>query len=218
MHNYDVLIATPGHSMHSDYVKSLTETIAHLNEKNITWKWLTGYSSLVHHAREVLMSGDNTMNGDDRGPLHDKVTYKKMIWIDSDISWKVEDFMKLYDSEHDIVSGAYLLANGDTCVAQNKQFPGGIPKRVVNSMKGTVEIESSGFGFIAVKCGVFEKIQRPWFGHLIQVLKNSRGEDIYDAIGEDVSWCIKAKQAGFKIYFDSSVRVNHLKTIPIDWR
>lgn len=215
--HYDILIATPGSSLHAGYVKSLTETLQHLNEKNISWKWLNGSSSLVHHAREVLMSGDNTMNADDKGPLHGNCTYKKMIWIDSDIEWTVDDFMKLYESDHEIVTGAYLLANGHTSTVQSDKHMGGIPKKEILNMKKEIQVHSCGFGFIAIKSGVFERLERPWFGHLIQIIHNSRGEMLYDSLGEDVSWCIRAKNAGIPIYFDPSVLVTHLKTLKVGW-
>ena len=215
--HYDVLIATPGSSLHAGYVKSLTETINHLNVNGISWKWLNGSSSLVHHAREVLMSGDNTMNADDKGPLHGQCTYNKMIWIDSDIEWSVQDFMKLYNATEDIMCGAYLLANGKTSVIQTERHPGGIPKEEILKMKNICKINSCGFGFVGVKHGVFEKLDRPWFGHLIQIIHNSRGEQLYDSLGEDVSWCIRAKNAGFNIHFDPSILVTHLKTTKVSW-
>lgn len=216
--HYDILIATPGSMMHNGYVKSLTDTLTHLNEKGISYRWLNGSSSLVHHAREVLMSGDNTMNADDTGPLHGQATYNKMIWIDSDIVWTVDDFMQLYESEHEIVTGAYLLADGNTTTVHSQQHMGGIPKNEILKMKKDIQIQSCGFGFIAIKSGVFERMERPWFGQLIQRMQNSRGDILEDSLGEDVSWCIRAYKAGIPIYFNPKILVTHLKTTAIRWR
>jgi GT2 family glycosyltransferase len=35
---------------------------------------------------------------------------------------------------------------------------------------------------------------------------------VVDTVSEDISWCMKAQQAGFKIYMDAEVRVGHMKT------
>lgn len=203
--------------MNAGYVKSLSETIEEIKNRGLTYKWLNAYSSLVGNAREATMSGDSTMNPSDRGPLKDSATYKKMFWIDSDIEWSVQDFFKLYDSDEDIISGAYLIYTGKTSSVHSREFPNGIPKEDVLQMSKNIEVDAVGFGFVAIKQGVFEKIDRPWFGHLAQVIQGPNGKQMPVSIGEDISWCIKAKAAGFRIIFDPSVLVGHIKTSSINW-
>ena len=220
MKHYDVLIATPGNKLEAQYVNSLVLTLAKLDSRQISYKWLNGYSSLVHHARELTASGGEglNLNPDHKGPVGDSVTYNKIFWIDSDIEWTPKDFLKLYDSNYDIVSGAYLLADGYTTTVHAWGKNGGIDKKEILKMKEPLKIQSSGFGFITMKSGVFESIQRPWFSHEQQAFKKSDGTMIVDSIGEDISWCKKAYEAGLEIYFDPSVLVNHMKTQKITWR
>ena len=85
-------------------------------------------------------------------------------------------------------------------------------------MKEIIQVQSIGFGFVAIKTGVFERMERPWFAHMLQNIVNSRGDKLPDALGEDISWCVRAYKAGIPVYFDPSVLVNHTKTIEIDWR
>jgi hypothetical protein len=88
---------------------------------------------------------------------------------------------------------------------------------IVN-LKEPLRVQSLGFGFVAMKSGVFEKIQRPWFNHeYVKVGENPDGTDIIDAVGEDISWCIKAYRAGIELYFDPTVLVTHMKKQPITW-
>lgn len=217
MQHYDVLIATPGVKLEAAYVDSLVKTLAECDKKGITYKWLNGQSSLVHHAREITMSGDMVLDPDDKGPMHGKVTYNKIIWIDSDISWTPKDFFKLYNSEYEIISGAYLLADGTTTTVHTAEFLQGIPKNVIKKMKDPIQVQSIGFGFVGIKSGVFERMERPWFSHLSQYIINSRGEKLPDSLGEDISWCVRAYNAKIPIYFDPSVLVNHTKTMQITW-
>lgn len=207
----DVIIATPGHSMCGEYVQSLMKTVQVLNARNITWTFTNAYSSLVHHARELTATGGSctgrTLDPTHKGPLGDMVGYKKIFWIDSDISWEPEDFMKLYASNKSIVTGVYLIADGSKTTCMTSEYPSGIPVNVVRNMSGLRPVQKTGFGFIAIKYGVFEKIPRPWFTCLsIEVAPG-----VFDTVSEDVSWCIKAHQAGFVMFVDTSVRVGHMK-------
>jgi len=217
MPHYDVLIATPGSDLSNEYVRSLTATIADLNQRDITWFWLNQASSLVGNAREMTVGGDRKLDIDDVGPLHGQCTYNKIFWIDSDIAWRVDDFIKLYESEHDIVSGAYLLADGTTSTIHTAQWPAGMPGSEIVRLQTLTPVDLVGFGFVAVKHGVFERLERPWFGHLSNPVTNSQGQTLYVTVGEDISWCMKARSAGFDLWFDPEVLVTHMKTQPVAW-
>ena len=220
MQHYDVLIATPGGMLESQYVKSLVQTLAECDKRGITYKWLNNYSSLVHHARELTASGVEGLNLDpsQTSPGGKDMTYNKIFWIDSDISWTPEQFFKIYDSEYDVASGAYLLADGFTTTVHAWGAPGGMPATEIVNLKDPLRVQSLGFGFVAMKSGVFEKIQRPWFNHeYVKVGENPDGTDMIDAVGEDISWCIKAYRAGIELYFDPTVLVTHMKKQPITW-
>jgi hypothetical protein len=219
--HYDVLIATPGAMLEAQYVKSLVLTLEECDKRGITYKWLNAYTSLVHHARELTASGVEGLNLDptQESPGGKDTTYNKIFWIDSDIAWTVEDFFAIYDSEYDVTSGAYLLADGYTTTVHAWGTPGGIPPEQIIKMKEPLKVQSIGFGFVAMKYGVFESIQRPWFNHeQVQVGKDSAGNAVIDTVGEDISWCIKAYRAGIDIYFDPAVLVDHIKKAPIRWR
>jgi len=211
--HYDVLIATPGASLEASYVTSLVATIEECIKKGVTFIWLNAYSSLVHHARELTATGnlENKLDPSHKGPMGDAVTYNKIFWIDSDIEWTPEQFFKLYDSECAVISGVYLLADGITTSAHSWGSPGGIPVSEILEKDKPFHIQSTGFGFVAVKQGVFEVLRRPWFAMAIQTVELSNGSIIEDSLGEDISWCIKAHDAGIPIFLDPTVRVTHIK-------
>lgn len=208
----NVLIATPGRMMEAEYVKSLVATLTHLNRAGISYIYLNEYSSQVNAAREATIMGSRFLAAFEKEPLSGQVTYDKIIWIDSDISWNIEDFMKLYESRYDIVSGLYFNEEGvplftfkendiyfDHEQLKNKQYP--------------FEVFGVGFGFVSMKSGVFEQCKRPWFETEFQKITNNEGKEMYIPWGEDFSWCIKAQNAGFKIMLDPSIRVGHHKKI-----
>lgn len=220
MKHYDVLIATPGAMLEAQYVKSLVKTLEECDKRGIKYKWMNNYSSLVHHARELTASGAEGLNLNpyQKSPGGDDISYNKIFWIDSDISWTIEDFFKIYDSPYDVASGCYLLADGITTTVHAWGSPGGMSALEIIDLKDPIRVQSLGFGFVAMKSGVFEKIERPWFNHeYVKVGEDSEGKEIIDAVGEDISWCIKAYRAGIELYFHPDVLVTHMKKQAITW-
>lgn len=204
----DVLIATPGHSAKMEYVKSLVATCAQLDSFGISYRFMSRYSSFVPTARE-LTALDSRAHDYSAGRVGGGVEYKKLFWIDSDIEWTVEDFMRLYNSDSDIVSGLYVLDTAGT-VAVNYPNSDGLPTRV-NKVEfllhsEEVEVGGVGFGFVCVKSGVFEKMERPWF-----LINRVRIDGVQVNVGEDYSWCANAVRSGFKIFVDPLVKVGHHK-------
>ncbi len=211
MNHVDVLICTPGRAMEAAYVRSLMGTVQELATAGISWRFLNSYASLVYEARELTASDRGMdINLDDRGPLADAVTYNKMFWIDSDIGWEPADFLKLYRAPQDVIAGLYMLKKGHAS-AHGEKVADALQKGAI------VEVDSVGLGFVAVKSGVFEAIERPWFRPDYESRWRGSGKRLRVPIGEDVSWCRKVRDAGFPIYLDGSVRVQHLKTLPVEW-
>jgi len=211
--HYNVLIATPGRSMENEYVRSLVETTKHLSKLGITYKFLNEYSSQVNMARESTTMGSMFLDAFNKEPVRGEVTYDKIFWIDSEISWTVEDFMKIYGSDKDIISGVYLNEKG---VPMFSTISEEISPYAILTNANEFPIAAAGFGFIAIKSGIFESIQRPWFDLVFQKLENEAGQEMLIPYGEDYSWCEKAKKAGYEIFLDPSVLVNHHKKVVIN--
>ena len=150
----NVLIATPGRSMEAEYVKSLVETINYLSSNNITFRYLNQYSPQVNMAREATIMDSRYLDAFNKSPVLGQVTYDKIIWIDSDISWDVKDFMSIYNSEKDITSGVYLNEYGIPMFSVEDQGPGMDDKQMaalfnpfVRAGKGfSSRIEGTGLG------------------------------------------------------------------------
>jgi hypothetical protein len=211
----NILIATPGRNMEAEYVKSLINTISYLHDNNITYMFLNQYSSMVSSAREATAMGDTYLDPFNNVPARGAVTYDKIIWIDSDIGWEIEDFIKLYKSEKDIVSGLYF---NEKMMPMFSVASNDAAKEIDRILKSNNEEEifAAGFGFIAMKSGVFENMKRPWFESLFERMASENNEkEIFIPYGEDFSWCKKATQSGFKIYLDPTIRLSHYKKVRV---
>jgi hypothetical protein len=210
--HYNVLIATPGRNVEIEYLKSFAETVDHLTKEGITWKFINGYSAQVAGARESTIMNSEFLDIFKNEPLLGTATYDKVVWIDSDISWTVENFMKVYESDYDIVSGVYSNDRGLPMFSVN-----GTTDNNHQLVKLDVPFEAShiGFGFVAVKQGVFEVLPRPWFESEFMKVKSEDGQERVIPFGEDYSWSIKATRAGFKIFVDPNVKLLHHKKIAV---
>ena len=211
--HYDVLIATPGSSYKAAYVDSLVATTRVLNEYGISYHLLNKSGSFIPSTREQVASDSYGHDWSTNEIAGGKYSYKKIFWIDSDIEWEPDDFMRIYDSEMDVVSGVYMTHPNGT-VAVNLTDPEGRPTKVNKSdflfRWDPVEVGGVGFGFVAMKHGVFESMKRPWF-KIREVYWEEIGFPVN--MGEDYSWCEGAKEAGYKIWVDSLVKVKHHKEV-----
>jgi GT2 family glycosyltransferase len=115
------------------------------------------------------------------------------------------------EHELDVVGGLYRT-NPDGTVAVAFDNGSGLPRKV-NEVDFVmedepVEVWGIGFGFVLMKHGVFEKMDRPWF----EIEKIRWPEHSFDTnVGEDYSWCMRARRAGFKVMVDPKVKVGHTK-------
>lgn len=210
MEHYDIVIATPGSMITAPFVTSLTKTIKALEERGITWKFINYESSYIRHARERIINDRDDDEFDDPLPFSGKFTYNKIMWIDSDIQWEPDDLLTLYHAEEDIITGAYMMIGGQIAISYDEvSYP--FPNQIPTSRK--TKVAGCGFGFVCVKSGVFEVMPRPWFDTTI--IDEERGVGSY--VGEDTSWCIKARKCGFDIWFDPSIRVIHNKRMSLLW-
>lgn len=213
MEHFDVVICTPGHSMEAEYVKSLMETVNHLNKNEIRCKFVNRYTSRVAAARESTAMDSVYLDAFSTKPFSGMLAYNKMFWIDSDMSWEPLDFMSLYASPLDIISGIYMNEVGVPMFSPLHEH---IDPRTLIMENQPQEVMGVGFGFVCIKNGVFENMQRPWFAdQFFKCEDASTGKTVYVPYGEDYSWCISARNSGFKVYIDPLTKVTHHKKVPI---
>lgn len=211
--HYNVLIATPGKNMEPAFVESLVKTCSWLSDRGLTYKFLTKASSFIPSGRELTALDLYENDWDTREVGAGQFTYDKIFWIDSDIEWDIEQFQKIWESDLEIVGGLYQTHPNGT-VACSFFDPTGRPAKVRETdffmADEPIEVFGVGFGFVAMKQGVFERCDRPWFRiEGVQWI----GLDFECNVGEDYSFCVNARRNGIKTFVDPTVRVKHHKSI-----
>jgi len=160
--------------------------------------------------------GADVLRGKNQKPFNEKLKYDYLFWIDNDIVFDPEQVKILINHNQDIISGLYLMEN-ETQFATVKNWDNDKFKKeghfdflTNNDLKVMPRIFSvsyTGFGFIAIKYGVFENMKYPFFEPIYYDL----GDNIVDFSMEDVSFCQKAIKNGYKIQIDKNIIVGHEK-------
>ena len=73
---------------------------------------------------------------------------------------------------------------------------------------GLVEVTATGAACLLIKMEVFNYIDFPWF-------KFDKTPD-NRMVGEDIGFCYKAADAGYKIFVDTSIRTLHIVQMAVD--
>jgi len=160
-----------------------------LNELGHNWAFATETTCYVDEARNRLVEA----------MLKEKIA-EYILFNDPDTIYKPLDVQYLVDADKDIISGIYVQKGKEHYPVFGKLVGNKIAYAKNWQKNRIIEVDGIGFGLVLIKRRVFEKIPPPWFH------REYKGE----IIGEDLYFCRKAKDYGFKIYIHSGVELGHL--------
>lgn len=146
-------------------------------------------TSLVHDSRNKI-----AQTAIDQG-------YSHLMFVDSDIAFPRDGIQKLLDHNLDIVGGLYYRKKPPheptigVMKGKRLKIPYKFPKTRLFEVYGT------GTGFMLIKTEVFKKLTPPYF-----YFGNLHGA----AMGEDMYFCHKAQQKGFKVWVDPTIPLRHI--------
>lgn len=174
------------------------------------------YDAVVYYARNKVVGGD-VRRGPRQAPWGGEVDYDYMLWIDSDVVFRFEDFQRLLAHKVDMVAGLYLMADNTHLAAVEHMDEARFQKEgrfefltpaKLEKRSGLVPVDYCGFGFVLVRRGVFERLEYPWFRPIYVEIGACR-----EFTSEDVGFCMLAKKAGIPMLVDPKVVVGHEKAV-----
>lgn len=182
-----------------DFVISL-ERLKRIGNTTINYS----VGSLVYASRDHLASQAIQENAD------------YILWLDSDMvfdSTFLIDAMKHMDEGKDFVSGLYFRRKAPFTPVLYKtirmgMFPGeGISVEYDDYPENSVfEIDACGFGGVLMKVDMLKDIIDKEHHAFAPIL----------GYGEDISFCIRAKKNGYKLWCDSSLKMGHIAKLVAD--
>ena len=211
-----VVACIPGREFSGRFFDAWNEFVAKCHASGVNLIISRRYDAVVYYARNKVAGGD-VRRGPKQAPWGGELEYDFMLWIDSDVIFRFEDFQALLKHNADMVAGLYLMADNARFAAveqmneetfkRNGEFEFLTPAKTAKH-HGLIPVDYCGFGFVLVKKGVFEKVEYPWF----RPIYIEMGE-CSDFTAEDVGFCMLAKKAGVQMLVDPSVVVGHEKHV-----
>lgn len=213
---YDYIFLIPGKEFSINFVNSWTNTLIYLHETGYTFASSFKYAPIIQEVRNQLITypiklenGPTRMSSFRR---HNKSVFNetaycdRVIFLDSDMVWSLDDIKKLLHTNLDIVCGAYSLETGsEMCVVGKDGLF--VDSEEIKIKTEPFEIMGAGMGFVSVKYEVLEKMGFPWFNTLY--VNDEEGGTQF--IGEDTFFFYRAQELGYKVYCDPTIRIGHEK-------
>lgn len=135
-----------------------------------------------------------------------------LFWIDADMEFEPRDVAKVWNLEADIGVGVYAMKK------QDKQWfaawKDGQLVHDLDQFKEPIEVDYAGTGFMLIKREVIETLAKTAEsyegpnGRVAALYMTPIHDDGFES--EDYHFCRKAREAGFKIFMDPSVRLGHV--------
>ena len=226
-----IVFCLPGRGCSYIFLKNFVQMCFDMVQNGMSIQISQDYSSMVNFARCKCL-GANVLRGPNQIPWDGKLKYDYQLWIDSDIVFDTNKFWQLADlampaddaegnpvPEKEITAGWYATEDGKTTsvahwlVEDDFRTNGGVMNHEmvdgISKRKKPFTVDYTGFGWVLIKHGVFENLEYPWFAPKMQVFESG---NVQDMCGEDVSFCLDAKDKGYEIWCDPRIRVGHEKT------
>ena len=211
-----LIICLPGNNFSGQWLDSFIPFYNWCIQNKITPILSRRESCNIYYVRNMCLGGDSNA-GENQKPWQGKVDYDYMLWIDSDNIFSIDNFVKLYNMQKEIASGLYLMQDGkhyatvkdwnEDHFKKHGSFEFLTPSKL-KEYKQPFVVDYTGFGFILIKKGVFEKLKYPWFRPMWKQFGN-----VTEFTMEDVSFCHLIKEQGINVWVHPEVIVKHEKKV-----
>ena len=214
-----VFIATPvlNYNCSVNYTQSLLKTVELLIKNNIDYEVHYLNNLLTPLARNILTN--TFMQGD----------CSHLFFIDSDITWKADDFLKILKGCDSVIGGAYPFKLYNMKKVDKTQMNENTKYKMIEYVCNTngkvdiqhdhVEVLNTGTGFMCIARSVFdtlkEKVEtfqrKDLLDDKVETIKNYFMCEIVNnsLLPEDFNFCRIARENNIKIYVDITVNLCH---------
>lgn len=208
-----VAVCTPAQDMlHTDFHTSMLRLMWETARRGVGFHPIVTRDTILQRSRSIMA----------RAALANKRT-THLLYVDSDMVFPPDAIHRLLARDLDIVGANYRTRHH-----QSPDEVGSVARSLDDQVvistgaTGTQEVLHTGTGFLMIKRHVFEEMARtvladmdkPWFE------TTYRGGSKDDWMGEDVYFCVMARQAGFKVFVDHDLSqdVGHIGNFAFRWR
>ena len=190
----NLLIAVPTTDyLHAGFVKSLMDLSFRLHRDGVAHEIALEAGTLVYLARNRL--ANKAINEG----------FDRVLWLDSDMVFQPDIVDALEFCEKPFVCGAFQSRRPpySSCVFKDIRLKS--LERVKEYGLRPFKVDGCGFACVLMKTEVLEAVSR----------KHGKCFTPMEDYGEDLAFCVRAKEQGYEIWCDPTARVGHLAHIPI---
>jgi choline kinase len=160
------------------------------------------YDALVQRARNDIVQLALESDVDD------------LVFVDADVDWNPNDFIKLLNRDADVVGGVYPKKSDE------EEYPVKIENFEHDNLKDDlIEVDGLPMGFTRITKKALKKIwdesreyREPHKEKPIRMVFDINIDDKGYLVSEDISFCDKWKGLGGKLYFDPNINLAHVGT------
>lgn len=191
-----LLIAIPTLDyVHADFVKCLTKLIMKLKSDGVRFDVEIISGTLVYSARDKLAK--KAVNEG----------YTHTLWLDSDMIFTEDVLDDLMFSGNQFVTGIYHTRRPPhgSCIFKDISLDN-ISKYMGNDYpKNTFEIAGCGFGCVLIDVQIIKDVLMTYGEAFLPI----------HGLGEDIAFCQRVHELGYKMYCEPAVRLGHIGHIAI---
>jgi len=185
--------------LHSIFSHNLCGLLNYNHQKNIETRVFYNMGTLVCNQRASLVK------------MAQEWAATHILWLDSDTSFPFYTAFKLLSHNQALVAGNYptrVLPYKTVAYKKEGDWESYIKHgNDIEPSKDLIQVEGIGMGCMLTSIEVFDAIGKPWFN----IAYDERTDDY---LGEDMYFCLRARENGYKIYVDDilSRQISHLGT------
>jgi len=185
--------------LHSIFSHNLCGLLNYNHQKNIETRVFYNMGTLVCNQRASLVK------------MAQEWAATHILWLDSDTSFPFYTAFKLLSHNQALVAGNYptrVLPYKTVAYKKEGDWESYIKHgNDIEPSKDLIQVEGIGMGCMLTSIEVFDAIGKPWFN----IAYDERTDDY---LGEDMDFCLRAREKGYKIYVDDilSRQISHLGT------
>lgn len=197
-----IAFCIPGNNFSGWFLENWTNLIQSL-PNDMEYKLFRNYHPIVFKVREGLVNRVRDYEKDN------SMSFDYYMWIDSDINFSPKDFERLFEHDHDIISGLYTFSDAPTMMRKFGEvaFTGHhsdgdrwITSEDILNQEEPMLCNGNGMGWMLVKSKVMNLISEPF-------KYNTEG------YSEDMYFQKLARDIGYKSYVHPKVVLGHEKLV-----
>ena len=134
-----------------------------------------------------------------------------IMFIDADMVFPTDGVDRLIEQDKDIIGGLYNKRTSPHAPIIYRKVKDHLENIIIPPYEGKelFEVDTIGAGFLLIKMDIFKKMQPPFFYYGDPSEFGLKKVPLFD-LGEDTTFCLKAKQNGYKVWCDPTIKLEHI--------